>query len=117
MLNHKVKEYEKQLSAERADLVMTKEQLARAHEQEASLVHQSARMSMELAAGERREKKLETELSELQSRLSTREASFSRAEEEWNTHKAKEKKEFDNVQKELNEKSKVLREYQDKVFF
>lgn len=115
MLNQRVKEYEQQLASERTDLATTKEQLSRAQMQEASLVHQNARMSMELAAGEKREKKLEMQVSELENKLSTEAARFARAEDEWSNLKAKEKKEFECVQKELNEKSKVLRDYQDKV--
>lgn len=115
MLNQRVKEYEQQLTSERTDLATTKEQLSRAQMQEASLVHQNARMSMELAAGEKREKKLEMQVSGLENKLSTEAARFARAEEEWSNLKDKEKKEFECVQKELNEKSKVLRDYQDKV--
>lgn len=115
MLNQKVKEYEQQLASERTELATAKERLSRAEMQEASLVHQNARMSMELAAGEKREKKLEEQVSRLENKLSTEAARFARAEEEWSNQKVKEKKEFECVQKELNEKSKVLREYQDKV--
>lgn len=115
MLNQRVKEYEQQLASERAEIATTKEQLSRAQMQEASLVHQNARMSMELAAGEKRERKLEAQVSELENKLSTETARFARAEDEWNGLKAKEKKELECAQKELNEKSRVLREYQDKV--
>ena len=115
LLNHRGKEFEQQLAAERAELATVKEQLARTQAQEASLVHQNARMSMELAAGEKREKSLEMEVSGLQSRLSNSEEKFSKSEEERKHQQAKDKSEFERVQKELNEKSKVLREYQDKV--
>lgn len=115
LLNHRVKEFEQQLSAERAELAAVKEQLARAQAQEASLVHQNARMSMELAAGEKRERSLEVEVSGLKSRLSSSEEKFSKSEEERKHQQAKDKLEFERVQKELSEKSKVLREYQDKV--
>lgn len=115
VLKHRVVEYEQQLAAERAELAATKEQLCRAQAQEASLVHQNARMSMELAAGEKREKKVEAQVLGLEKRLSTEAASFARAEDEWNGLKAENKREVEYAQKELNEKTKVLREYQEKV--
>ena len=115
MLNHRVTEYKKQLASERAELDTTREQLSRAQAQEASLVHQNGRMSMELVAAEKREKKLEKQVSGLEKRLSTEAARFSRVEDEWKSEKLKQEKEMDRVQKELNEKSQVLREYQDKV--
>ena len=114
-LNQRVMEYKKQLASERADLDTTREQLSRAQAQEASLVHQNGRMSMELVAAEKREKKLEKQVSGLEKRLSTEGARFAKVEEEWKSEKLKQEKELERVQKELNEKSKVLREYQDKV--
>ena len=54
-------------------------------------------------------------MSELEKKLSSEVIGFSRAEEGWNCQKVKDKKELEGVQKELNEKSKVLQEYQDKV--
>jgi septal ring factor EnvC (AmiA/AmiB activator) len=83
MLNHRVTEYKKQLASERAELDTTREQLSRAQAQEASLVHQNGRMSMELVAAEKREKKLEKQVSGLEKRLSTEAARFSRVEDEW----------------------------------
>jgi chromosome segregation ATPase len=115
MVGCRVKEYEQKLTEERAELATTKEQLSRAQAQEASLVHQNARMSMELVASEKREKKLAEQVSELEKRISAETTRFSRAEEEWSGQKEKDKREVEAVQKELNEKTKVLREYQEKL--
>lgn len=111
----RVKEYEQQIADERVEIATTKEQLSRAQAQEGSLVHQNARMSMELVAAEKREKRLENKVSELEKKLSIEENRFSRIEEEWNSQKTKDKKDQENIQRELSEKSKVLKEYQDKV--
>lgn len=115
MIGCRVKEYEQKLTEERAELAATKEQLARAQAQEASLVHQNARMSMELVAAEKREKKLETQVSELETRIAAETTRFARCEEEWSSQREKDKGGMETVQRELNEKSKVLREYQEKV--
>lgn len=115
VLNHRVMEYKKQLASERADLDTTREQLSRAQAQEASLVHQNGRMSMELVAAEKREKKLEKQVSGLEKKLSTEAARFARVEEEWKSERLKQEKELERVRKELNEKGQVLQEYQDKV--
>ena len=115
MVGCRVKEYEQQLTEERAELATTKEQLSRAQAQEASLVHQNARMSMELVASEKRERKLAEQASELEKRISAETTRFSRTKEEWSGQREKDKRELEAVQKELNEKTKVLREYQEKV--
>ena len=115
MVGCRVKEYEQKLTEERAELATTKEQLSRAQAQEASLVHQNARMSMELVASEKRERKLAEQASELEKRISAETTRFSRAKEEWSGQREKDKRELEAVQKELNEKTKVLREYQEKV--
>ena len=115
ILTCRTREYEQRIVDERAELAKTQEKLSRAQAQEASLVHQNARMSMELVAAEKREKKLEAQVSGLEMRLSVEKTGFSKAEEEWNSQKVKDNKVLEGVQKELNEKSKVLREYQDKV--
>ena len=115
ILTCRTREYEQRIVDERAELAKTQEKLSRAQAQEASLVHQNARMSMELVAAEKREKKLEAQVSGLEMRLSVEKTGFSKAEEEWNSQKVKDNKVLEGIQKELNEKSKVLREYQDKV--
>lgn len=112
-----MREYKKEIADCRTELATSREQLSRAQAQEASLVHQNARMSMELVAAEKRGRHLETQVSELEKRLSSEVTSFSKAEEEWKCQKGRDKKELEGVQKELSEKSKVLQDYQEKVYY
>ena len=115
MLDKRTQEFELQLSTLKDEYSATKERLTRVSSQEAALVHQNAKMSVELAAEEKRFKKLESELKDARSKLSEKEAEALRANEELQSLQSKLKDKTEQGQKDMDEKSKVIKEYQDKV--
>ena len=116
MLQQKMQELELELSSVREGHSATSERLTRVLAQEAALVQQNARMSVELAAGDNARKKLETELDDLRTQLASREAEIAAAKEELKSAQSKQKTDSKCLQKELDEKSRVLQEYQQKVY-
>ena len=115
MLQQKAHELDLELSSAREEHSATNERLTLVLAQEAALVQQNARMSVELAAGDNARKKLETELDDLRSQLATREAEIADTKDELKSAQAKQKTDSKSLQKELDEKSRMLQEYQQKV--
>ena len=115
MFQQKMQELELELSSTREECSATSERLARVSAQEAALVQQNARMSVELAAGDKTRKELETKLGDLRTQLASREAEIADTKEELKSAQAKQKTVTKCLQKELDEKSRLLQEYQQKV--
>lgn len=115
ILQQKVHELERELSSAREGHSATSERLTLVLAQEAALVQQNARMSVELAAGDNARKRLETELDSLRTQLATREAEIADTKDELKSAQAKQKTDSKSLQKELDEKSRMLLEYQQKV--
>ena len=116
MLDQKSQEFEYQLSVLREDCSATKEKLARVSAQEAALVQQNAKMSMELVVCDKKQKRQESELKELRNQLTSKEGEVTQANEELRSFQMRQRTEVEGLQGDLGEKSKILREYQEKVW-
>lgn len=115
MLEKRTQNYEIQLTRTNDELRTTKEQLAKLTQQEAALVQQNAKMSVELVAGEKGQKTLENELKSVREQLKLRETELGQARDGFGRMKTKNQKELEDLGKELEEKNKTTKEYQDKV--
>ena len=115
LLDRKTKELEQQLSEAMEELSTTQEKLTHLSAQEAALVQQNAKMSMELVASDKNQKTLQTELSGLKDQLALRETEVDRLKKELNSISSKHKGDAATLQQDLEEKTKRLKEYQDKV--
>ena len=115
LLDRKTKELEQQLSEAMEELSTTQEKLTHLSAQEAALVQQNAKMSMELVVSDKNQKTLQTELSGLKDQLALRETEVDRLKKELNSISSKHKDDAATLQQDLEEKTKRLKEYQDKV--
>ena len=115
MLEKRTQDYEIQLTKTNNELRTTKEQLAKVTQQEAALVQQNAKMSVELVTGEKGQKALEIELKSAKEQLKSGETELGKMKDEMEKMKARHKTETEGLGKEMEEKNKTLKEYQDKV--
>lgn len=115
LLDRKTKELEQQLSEAMEELSTTQEKLTHLSAQEAALVQQNAKMSMELVASDKKQKTLQMELSGLKDQLALRETEVDSLKKELNSISSKHKGDAATLQQDLEEKAKRLKEYQDKV--
>ena len=115
ILEKRTHDYEMQLTRTTDELKMAKEQLAKVTEQEAALVQQNAKMSVELVAKEKKQEGLETELKSVKDGLKQREMEVEKMKEEADKAQIKHHGVAEGLEKELEEKNKTLKEYQDKV--
>lgn len=115
LLDRKTKELEQQLSEAMEELSTTQEKLTHLSAQEAALVQQNAKMSMELVASDKKQKMLQMELSGLKDQLALRETEVDSLKKELNSISSKHKGDTATLQQDLEEKAKRLKEYQDKV--
>lgn len=97
------------------ELTATKDKLSRALQQEAALVQQSAKTSMEVVTEEKKRKTLEATLADVRAQLLAKEAELGGAQKELKALQDSSKKEVEGLQADVKEKSKVLKEYQDKI--
>ena len=115
ILETKTQDYEVQLTRTNDELRSTKQQLAKITEQEAALVQQNAKMSMEFVAKEKHQKTLESELKSAKELLKVRETELARMKNEAGKMKVKHQGTEESLEKELEEKNKTLKDYQEKV--
>ena len=115
MLEKRTQDYEVQLTKTNDEMRTTKELLAKVTQQEAALVQQNAKMSVELVAGEKGQKALENDLKSVKEQLKLRETELGKVKDEMERMKTKYKTETENLGKETEEKNKTVKEYQDKV--
>ena len=115
MLDRETQEMKRQLAKVMDELNTTREKLACVSAQEAALVHQNAKMSMELVEGEKKQKKLQTELNGLRAQLASKESEVDGTKEELHSAMSKHKSDVATLQQDLEEKTKRLKEYQDKA--
>lgn len=115
MLEKRTQEYEIQLTKTNDELRTTKEQLVKVSQQEAALVQQNAKMSVELVAGEKGQKALENELKSVKEQLRLRETELDNVRGEMEKMKIRHKAESEGQGKEIEEKNKTVKEYQEKV--
>ena len=78
-------------------------------------MQQNAKMSMEAVTEEKRRKNLEASLAEVRAQLVAREGELGGAQRELKGLQETSRKEVEGLQADVKEKSKVLKEYQDKV--
>ena len=117
MLEKRTQDYEIQLTKTNDELRTTKEQLAKVTQQETALVQQNAKMSVELVAGEKGQMVLENELKSVKDQLKLREAEVHKMKDEIEKMKTKHKTATEGLGKEMEEKNKTVKEYQDKVCY
>lgn len=115
MLDQRTNEMSSQLTALQGELAATKDKLSRTSQQEAALVQQNAKMSMEAVTEEKRRKTLEATLGEVRAQLAAKEAELGGAQRELKGVQESSKREVEGLQTDVKEKTKVLKEYQDKV--
>ena len=115
MLEKRTQDYEVQLTRTIDELQTTKEQLVKITAQEAALVQQNAKMSMELVAQENSQKKLKSEMKCVKEQLKSRETELGKMKEEAGKMKTKHQGTEESLEKELEEKNKTLKDYQEKV--
>ena len=117
MLEKRTQEYEIQLTKTNDELRTNKEQLVKVSQQEAALVQQNAKMSVELVAGEKGQKSLENELKLVKEQLRLRETELDNVRGEMEKMKTRHKSESEGQGKEMEEKNKTVKEYQEKVSY
>jgi len=115
MLDRETHESKQQLSKVMEELITTRDKLACVSAQEAALVQQNAKMSMELVEGEKKQKKLQTEVSGLRAQLASKETEVDSTKEELHSVMSKHKSDIATLQQDLEEKTRRLKEYQDKA--
>ena len=115
MLEKRTQDYEVQLTRTIDELKTTKEQLVKITTQEAALVQQNAKMSVELVAQENSQKKLKSEMKCVKEQLKSRETELGKMKEEAGKMKTKHQGTEESLEKELEEKNKTLKDYQEKV--
>ncbi len=115
MLEERTREFDRQLSVIRDEYSATKEKLARVSGQETALVQQNAKMSIQLVAEERRQKQLESELSDLKTKLESNDAEIAMLKSEAKDTASKHNADTKLRQQDLDEKNRILKEYQEKV--
>lgn len=115
LLDRKTKELEQQLSKAMEELSTTQDKLTHLSAQEAALVQQNAKMSMELVASDKKQRTLQTELSDLKAQLALRETEVDSLKKELHSISSKHKGDAATLQQDLEEKTKRLKDYQDKV--
>ena len=115
MLDRETHESKQQLAKVMEELITTRDKLACVSVQEAALVQQNAKMSMELVEGEKKQKKLQTEVSGLRAQLASKETEVDSTKEELHSVMSKHKSDIATLQQDLEEKTRRLKEYQDKA--
>ena len=115
MLDRETHESKQQLAKVMEELITTRDKLACVSVQEAALVQQNAKMSMELVEGEKKQKKLQTEVSGLRAQLASKETEVDSTKEELHSVMSKHKSDIATLQQDVEEKTRRLKEYQDKA--
>lgn len=115
MFERRTQDYDIQLTKSKEELSTAKEQLAKVTQQEAALTQQNARMSVELVAGEKGHEAVESELRSVREQLKVREVELGKLKEETREMHSKKQSESESLGKDLEQKNRMLKEYQDKV--
>ena len=115
MMERRTQEYEIQLGRTSDELRVAKGQVVKVSEQESALVQQNAKMSVELVAKDKRLNVLESDLKSTRGQLKEREDELTKMKEEAKKMQSRHDGVAGNLGKELEEKNKTVKEYQDKV--
>lgn len=115
MLELKSKEFRIELAKEKDELAKSEMQIKVLQERQTTLANQNAKMSVELVASEKDQIRLQSEIKRLQKDLSIKNSQFVSAQKEMKSLHTTSEERTQALQQTVDEQSKILREYQEKV--
>lgn len=108
--------FKRNLLKEKEELAIATAQLKRLTEREAALASQNTKQSVDLVAAEKRHQSLQEELTRVKGELKSKENELSSTREDSKSKSDKSSTEMDALRKKSIEQSKLIKEYQEKVF-